>query len=219
MPKARLQAALALLPTRGRIADAGAGDGLLARMLVARTQGVEVIATEPARGAFSRLAAACAGEERIQVRFGAGLAPLRGERLDAVAILGMGAHTILSILEDAAEHPETLFVLGPMQHVPALREGLVHRGLAISHERLAVEGGRAYEVIAARRAPSSPLDFLDAQLGPFLRAAHPPGFDLVCRQRLRVLRGRLAGSTDAERETLLRHILQIEQEYDGPRNA
>ncbi|MDA8346270.1 MAG: tRNA (adenine(22)-N(1))-methyltransferase TrmK [Thermaerobacter sp.] len=216
---ARLRAAASLLPKRGRIADVGAGDGALSLLLAAEAEHVQVIATEAASGPYARLAAACRGEARIALRFGSGLSPLRGERLDAIAVLGMGASTILQILEGAAEHPGTLFVLGPMQHTPVLRRGLRERSLAIVDERLAVEGERVYELIAARIAPSPPLSWLDQQLGPVVRRTHPPGFARLCEQRLRLLRARLRGAKGSLHLELEGHIRAIEEEYDGPRDA
>ncbi len=213
----RLRAAKALLPPQGRVADVGAGDGDLARMLAADHAFSHVIATEAAEGPFARLRRACGDDRSIELRFGQGLAPLLGETLDGIAILGMGAGTILEILEDHREHQGAVFVLGPMQHAPTLRRGLAASGLAIVDERLALEAGRVYELIAVRAAECPAMSWLDLQLGPVLRKRRPPGFGLLCEQRLRPLRARLAaGRSDPG---LLANIRAIEEEYDAARGT
>jgi tRNA A22 N-methylase len=217
MLRERLRAAAELLPSRGEVADVGAGDGELARMLAARQSFSRIIATEAGEGPFERLARACSGEPAIDLRFGRGLQPLRGETIDGVAILGMGARTILEILADHVEHEHAVFVLGPMQHAPTLREGLAPLGLSIIDERLAVEAGRVYELIAAQATPAPVLSWLDLQLGPILRITRPSGFDLLCKQRLQPLRARLASAGGDP--ALLANIRRLEEEYDAARSS
>lgn len=207
-----------LLPG-GRIADVGAGDGDLSRLLAADPAVDAVIATERADGPLRGLMAACAGIPKIEVRRGDGLAPLGTERLDGVAVLGMGARTILHILQASGRYPGTVFVLGPMQHAPTLRAGLSPLGLRIADERLASEGGRVYELIAAAHGAAPPLSWLDVQLGPVLRQMRPPGFDALCLRRIHGLEARLFGAKGDARDEILDHIRQLKEEYDGPHGA
>ncbi len=216
MSKTRLRAAQDLLPRCGRIADIGAGDGALALSLARSGEQIRVVATEVSAEPFARLARACAAAPLVEVRLGDGLAPLRGEVFNAIALLGMGARTILEILRNAHEQPNALFVLGPMQHAPTLRAGVGALGLRIVDERLVLERGRLYELIAAHQGEAAPLSWLDQQIGPVLRTTRPPGFSDLCRKRIVPLSARLMGAAPDQREDLLRKIRSIEEACDGP---
>jgi tRNA A22 N-methylase len=214
MAAARQEAALDLLPERGVMADIGAGDGLLALRLAARAGVFQVFATEFGQMPYVRLARACAGVQKIALRRGDGLVPLIGEPLDGVAVLGMGGRTILGILALATAFPRARFVLGPMQSAAELRRGLRARGLRIDDERLVVQAGRPYQLIAASLGESPPLSTLDAVLGPILRRTRPKGFRLLVERQHHLLAARLRGAGDAERQEILREIAAVEAEGD-----
>ena len=214
MPAARLEGALALMPSRGVMADIGAGDGLLARALAARAGVFHVFATELAAGPYQRLAQACAGEQKIDLRRGDGLVPLIGEPLDGVAVLGMGGRTILGILELVPAFPRARFVLGPMQAAADLRRGLHTYGLRIEDEDLVLQAGRPYPLIVACQGEAPPLSALDALLGPVLRQTRPEGFRLLVERQRHLLAARLRGAGDAERVEILREIAAVEAEGD-----
>lgn len=216
MPGARrLDAALELLPETGVLADVGAGDGLLARRLADRPQVLRVFATEFGEAPFRRLAAACEGVQKLALRRGDGLRPLLGEPLDGVAVLGMGGRTILRILDLAHAFPRAIFILGPMQAAAALRSGLRARDLEIVDERLALQAGRPYPLIAARLGDGAPLTSLDALLGPVLRRTRPEGFRLLLERHRHLLDARLRGADEGHHWEILKEISALEAEGDA----
>ncbi len=216
MPLAkRLEGALDLLPATGVLADVGAGDGLLARRLAERPAVFHVFATEFGEAPFHRLALSCQGAQKVSLRRGDGLRPLIGEPLDGVAVLGMGGRTILRILDLAQVFPTAVFVLGPMQSAADLRLGLGARGLAIVDERLVLQGGRPYPLIAVRQGEGWPLTALDAVLGPVLRRTRPKGFHLLLERHRHLLDARLRGADEASRREILREISLLEAESDA----
>lgn len=211
----RLEAALELLPEAGVLADIGAGDGLLARRLAERPHVFSVFATEFGARPFERLTASCQGAQKVTARRGDGLLPLLGEPLDGVAVLGMGGRTILHILDLAQAFPKARFVLGPMQSAADLRLGLAARGLRIVDERLVLEGGRPYPLIAAELGRGASLTALDAVLGPCLRRTRPEGFDLLLQRHRHLLVARLRGADPSDRQRILHEIDALEGEGDG----
>ena len=211
----RLEGALELMPETGVLADVGAGDGDLARRLAERPGVFAVFATEFGEAPFHRLELACRGTQKVSLRRGDGLRPLLGEPLHGVAVLGMGGRTILGILDLAQAFPTALFVLGPMQAAADLRLGLRACGLAIVDERLVMQGGRPYPLIAARHGEDRQLTALDAVLGPVLRRTRPKGFRLLLERHRHLLDARLRGADEASRQEILREISLLEAESDA----
>lgn len=214
---ARLRAAVELLPVEGAIADIGAGDGRLALHLARIGAGGPIFATEVHEGPWQHLVRGTADEPRIVCRYGDGLRPLRGERLRAAALLGMGPHTILEILQLHEEFPGCAFVLGPMQGAPRLRYGLRALGLTIVDERLARERGRFYPILRTERCGAPPpADALDDLLGPHLRHRRPAHFDEFAQRTALRLAGEL--KRDPQRGPELAPLLaRLKEEYDAPR--
>ncbi|MDP9325000.1 MAG: class I SAM-dependent methyltransferase [Candidatus Dormibacteraeota bacterium] len=113
---ARLEGVLRLVPTTGAAADIGSGHGALAAALAARGQ--RVVATErtprTAAGLTADLARRLDGLAGPVVRMGEGLAPLAEGEVATAVIAGMGARSIVRILDSAPWLPPWL-VLQPIQ--------------------------------------------------------------------------------------------------------
>ncbi|HEV3233504.1 MAG TPA: tRNA (adenine(22)-N(1))-methyltransferase TrmK [Candidatus Dormibacteraeota bacterium] len=127
---ARLEGVLRLVPMTGAVADIGSGHGALALALAARGQ--RVVATERTPAAAARLTAdiarrleamrrarvapapANAAVVSPTVRMGEGLAPLAESEVATAVIAGMGARSIVAILDSAPWLPRWL-VLQPIQ--------------------------------------------------------------------------------------------------------
>lgn len=109
-----------------------------------------------------------------------GLRPFR--HVDAAIIAGMGARTILGIV-NAVPKPGVL-VLHATDDPPLLRAGLVERGWRIDAERLAPEGPRLAQVI--RCVPGSETSSaLEVEVGPRLLESEDP----LLRRHLLEVRG------------------------------
>jgi tRNA (adenine22-N1)-methyltransferase len=183
----RLEAVASMVPHGSRLADIGSDHALLPRRLLASGQASHCIAGDIKAGGPE-----AAG---IEFRQGEGLRVLRPEdRINVVTIAGMGARSIISILDDEyrVELSIRLAVLQPQRDAPALRRWLAGHQYPIVEEKLVLERGRYYFVMAAELRPregtySHPLlgfdDLLEA--GPMLVRSGDP---LVRQYWLRALR-------------------------------
>jgi tRNA (adenine22-N1)-methyltransferase len=130
----RLAAVLSLVPSVGPVADIGSGHGALALALVERGQ--RVVATERTPRTLARLRAEVARRARaagaeppraLQTRLGDGMAPLARGEVDTVVLAGMGARSIVRIVEGAAWLPP-LLVLQPIQEPELVGDWIGERG-------------------------------------------------------------------------------------------
>lgn len=88
----------------------------------------------------------------MDCRLGSGLEVLQPEEADDIIIAGMGAETILEILDAAPWVSDERYnlVLVPATKHSLLRLGLAQRGFALLDETLAYAAGRWYAVMNAR---------------------------------------------------------------------
>lgn len=108
-------------------------------------------------------------EEVITLRLGDGLQAMKAGEATNVAIAGMGAATIIHILEGAPEVTDSLsrLILQPMNGAGTLRKWLSDNDWFIVAETLVEEDGIIYEIIAAEpgRMPIKPIM---CDVGPLL---------------------------------------------------
>ena len=204
----RLLALTKAIPVGSRVADIGSDHGRLPRLLIRSGRAAWCIATESRAGPALRLragVAACPEADRIEVRQGDGLDPLRAEdRIDGLVLSGMGGPTMLSILD--ARRLQLLgvkwLVLQPQSGWAGLRAGLEQRGWSVSTERLVRDRGRFYTVmraLAGAATPPAPAGFSKREwyeLGPcWFRDREPAALEYWterstrARERLRHARG------------------------------
>lgn len=104
--------------------------------------------------------------DRIALRLGDGLAPLRPGEAGDIVIAGMGGETIEHILSaaDAAliRRRDVRLILQPMTHAEQTRLWLMKNGFSIQTERLVIDGRHLYPVIAAQFIDAPPSDDLVA---------------------------------------------------------
>lgn len=108
--------------------------------------------------------------QHIEVRQGSGLQVLCSGEAVCIAICGMGATTIIEILEAsfALACEAKRLVLQPMAGAPLLRKYLVEKGWRLAAEALAEEPGHLYEIIAVERGEGSSYTELEYTVGPLL---------------------------------------------------
>jgi len=110
--------------------------------------------------------------ERIEVRKGSGLEPLKAGEVEGVVIAGMGGHLIAQLLLasiSVAKSMKTL-VFQPQGGEAALRKVLSDNKFAITNEMLLEEDGIIYTIITAKpKSALYELNELDLISGPLLR--------------------------------------------------
>jgi len=176
----RLLAVAELVPSGGVVTDIGTDHAHLPVFLVQERRCPRVIAVEKSRGSLrkaQRNLRFFGLEEMIELREGDGLEPLKGEdAVETVVISGLGGKTINRILAEAEADlfDYKRFVMQPMVDAEELRRWLVSRGFYFPREKLAREGGRFYEVIAAEPGEERIEDPIIFELGPALMRDRDP---------------------------------------------
>lgn len=215
-PLARRLAAVAALVRPGEpVADVGADHGMLGAALLLDRRVPRVIAMD-LREAPLRAAAARArrlgleAEGRYEARRSDGLAALRPGEAATVVIAGMGGGLIRRILERAAltgPGAPARLVLQPNLDAWRVRAWAAQHGWGAVDERLVLDGGRYYPVLALERSAEPPgWDAADLRWGPIIRLRQPAELDAMLAEeeaRLDELVARLpASQTAALRVTL-----------------
>ncbi len=207
-PRERLRAVAELVPRGSRVADVGSDHGLLPVLLLESGRAARCIATErdAARLAALRGRLSSRGDprDRLDLRAGDGLAALsENDRIDVVVVAGLGARSIVRILDTPALDalaPARL-VLQPQTEPHLVRRFLVRRGFAIVDETLVRGSRRDHVVLAADpRGPAppepppaglTPDDVLEA--GPVLLASGLPEVRAHWRRRAAAAKAILDG--------------------------
>ncbi len=209
----RLELIASLVPQDSRLADIGSDHGYLPAWLLLNKRISFAIAGElnedPARRA-RETAVAYDLLETMQVRLGSGLSVLRPGEVDTVTIAGMGATTMIDILEARPEVLANLtrLILQPNVAGKELRKWLIGHGWKIVDEDLALENDIVYEVIAVEPGESKTLDVLQLEFGPVILHRKPDLFarrlaDAI-KERQRILEQVTLSSSDSAREKSLR---------------
>ena len=151
---ARLNAAAALVRPGSVLADIGTDHARLPVRLVADGVCPRAIASDIRRGpaeAARRTVQEAGLTDKIQVRLGDGLSPLRSGEAEDIVIAGMGGETILAILEAApwVKDPGCRFILQPMTRAALLHRWLMENGFAMETEHVVADGTHLYPVLRA----------------------------------------------------------------------
>lgn len=159
-----------------RVADVGTDHGYLGIWLLTHGLAASVIASDIREGPLS---AARANAERFglsqQMDFylSDGVANIPRD-FDTLVIAGMGAQTMVHILEDAPWLPGRRLVLQPQNKPHLLRRWLSDNGWHIRAERLVRDGRFLYAVMDAVFVPAPPLTPGQCWLSPaLLKDPHP----------------------------------------------
>lgn len=151
----RLQACADLVQRGNVAADVGTDHGYLAIHLLEEGICPHVYASDLREGpltAARRSAARTAVADRITFCLSDGLQNLPVSELGTVICAGMGADTIISILEAAPQvrDPAVQLILQPQSRVHALRRYLGESGFSILQERLSRDGKFLYTALDVR---------------------------------------------------------------------
>lgn len=150
---ARLTAAAEFVRPGSIAADIGCDHGKLSAWLAGSGRCPLVFACDLRPDPLSKARRACAPYgDKVQFRLGSGLEVLRPGEVTDIIIAGMGAQTIMEILEAApwVFDPAYNLVLVPATKHSLLRRWLAVKGFTLRGETLAHAAGRWYAVMNAR---------------------------------------------------------------------
>ena len=201
----RLQCIASLVPQGARLADVGTDHGYLPVWLLQHGRIESAIASDINALPLDH-ARATAREygvtERMDFRLCPGLAEIKAEECDAIAIAGMGGETILGILEAA---PWT----------DLLRCWLCGHGYRFLSETLVRDKEQLYVVFRVTAGTGQELSEADALTGLLLRS-DPLYGEYLSQHLIKLNRARdgLAVSSLADKETRIAHLENLIEEIE-----
>lgn len=149
---ARLQAAADYVRPGHTAADIGCDHGKLSAWLAGSGRCPLVFACDLREGPLQKARATCAPwADRVVFRLGSGLSVLEPGEADDLIFAGMGAQTILDILDESPWVRDARYnlIFVPATKHSVLRRGLARRGFALRGETLCRAAGRWYTVMNA----------------------------------------------------------------------
>lgn len=180
----RLAAAFAYVRPGHAAADIGCDHGKLTAALAGSGRCPLVLACDLRPDPLEKARRLCAPYgEKVQCRLGNGLSVVAPGEVEDIIIAGMGAETIIEILEAAPWVRDTRYnlVLVPATKHSILRRWLARNGFALVRETLCQASGRWYAVMNARFAGTGhEPDGLECLCG---KAEGQPGFAAYCAQQ------------------------------------
>ena len=150
---ARLAAAAAYVRPGSTVADIGCDHGKLSAWLAGSGRCPLVFACDLREGPLQKARETCAPwADRVVFRLGSGLKVLAPGEAQDIVIAGMGAETIMEILDAAPWVFDGRYnlILVPATKHSLLRRWLARRGFALQSETLCTAAGRWYAVMNAR---------------------------------------------------------------------
>ena len=222
----RLQCIASLVPQGARLADVGTDHGYLpvwllqhGRIESAIASDINALPLDHARATAREYSVT----ERMDFRLCPGLAKIKAEECDAIAIAGMGGETILGILEAAPwthEGVHTL-ILQPQSAGQALRQYLAGHGFLIEREALAQDGHFLYTVLRAKKGTMPPLTPGQQYATPQLLAEGGPLLGAYLARIEAALAGTVRGLQKASEpeklryyQTALAEIQEMRKQHD-----
>lgn len=204
----RLACAAALFPACAYGADIGADHGRLSCYLLASGRCERMCVSDISKDSLrkaERLLRLHHLAERADFRVGDGLTALP-RPADAIAILGMGGHTLSNILLDGKERLSgACLILSAHTHTPLVRQTLEDMEYHIVRECIVLEKGRCY--ILLRAEPGKEI-LTDTQrlIGPRLMEERPELYREYLSWRI--------GVTECERsENARKELEQMKEEF------
>ena len=215
----RLLACCGLIPSGSRVADIGCDHGYLSIHLLTNGIAVSCIASDVKEGP---LQSALRNAEKYDVKDKMRFYLSDGVRgipkdFDCLICAGMGADTMISILEAAPwlKSDNYRLILQCQSKRPELRSYLSRQGYAIRRETLAQDGKFIYPIMEVIYAPGEPLTDAQCYISPALRGS---GSDLLPAFYDRVLSGlrqTVAGLERSGGEKYGQYKAILEELYDN----
>lgn len=224
----RLKACCEFIKQGERVADIGCDHGYLSIHLLRSGIAASVIAADinpmPLDSA-KRNAAKFEISDKITFYLSDGVQNIPRD-FDTLVCAGMGADTIVSILEAAPwlKSKQYRLILQCQSRRPELRQYLYDSGFFIRTETLAKDGKFIYPVMEVIYAPSAPLSSGGCHISPALLASGSPllpdFYDRVVSGLKTTVAGlsRTGGEKLAHYEAVLSELLEMEESIHGNRS-
>ena len=225
----RLQLLADWVPQGARLADVGTDHAYLPVWLSLHRRVSCAIASDLRKGPLerARLTGRTYGAENIEYRLCNGLAEIRGEEVDTIAIAGMGGETIASILSAApwTKDGNHTLLLQPMTRSAQLRQFLMENGYTITREALVRDRGTIYPVMEVK---AGQMDLTLGQLHGGAKLLQDPLGERYIIEKIIRLQGAVVGlsrsadpsKADAMRDTITA-LMEMREEWryvNRPRN-
>ena len=174
----RLLACCDYIPKGSRVADIGCDHGYLSIHLLTNGIATSVIASDVAEGPLQSAVANARKfgvQENITFHLSDGVQDIPRD-FDALVCAGMGADTMIHILESAPwlRNEKYTLVLQCQSKRPELRMWLYDHGFTIRRETLAQDGKFYYPITEIVYAPGETLTGAEFYITPALRASGSP---------------------------------------------
>ncbi len=224
----RLLACCAFVNPGDRVADIGCDHGYLGIHLLTTGVAGSVIASDVAEGPLQsamRNGQKYGTAERMSFHLGSGVQNIPRD-FDCMVCAGMGADTMISILDDAPwlKDPKYRLILQCQSKRPELRQWLNEQGYRINRETLAKDGKFVYSIMEVVYGGATSLSPADAYISPQLLEDHHPllgeYYDRVMHGlRLTVEGMRRSGDGQLPKyETILSDLTALEERIHGNRS-
>lgn len=196
----RLQLLADWVPQGASFADVGTDHAYLPVWLSLQGRVTSAIASDLRKGPLERAreTGRTYGAENIDYRLANGLADIRPEEADTIAIAGMGGETILSILAAApwTADGQHKLLLSPHTHAEEVRRFLMDHDYAIQREALVCDRGTIYPVM---EVTAGRMELTLGQLWGGAKLLRDPLGDRYIIEKIIRLMGAIAGKSRSER--------------------
>ena len=167
--KKRLMDIINLIDKRKKVIDIGTDHGLVPLYLAKNGISKEILATDISEKSLDKLRSALDSDTRklIQTKVTDGFKGISKKEGQVAIIAGMGANTIIDIIEESMDFAKNLdyMILASNVNTEKLRLFLVEKGFEIMNDFLSFENKKYYDIIKTRFAKASPLSLSETYYG------------------------------------------------------
>jgi tRNA (adenine22-N1)-methyltransferase len=214
--KGRLKLIYDMIPTCDILADIGTDHALLPAYALLNKRCRRAVACDVKTGPLERAKKTLKKymlEDRMELRIGSGLEPIRGHESDVIVLAGMGGILITRLIEESIDKAKAAncLILQPMTNQDLVRPFLWKQGFEVRDERLTSEGDKLYQVILASYTgkPRDKWERINEVIGEKLIANNDPLLRDWLRNHINKQRKVVQGLKKAEANT---DIWQLSQE-------
>lgn len=160
----RLKQIILFVPNNSVVADIGSDHALIPAYLIKNNITKKVIATDinikPKEKALNNF-------NNIDYRVGNGLNPLSNDEIDTLIISGMGADTIVNILNNNKIKIANTVIISPNKNSYLVRKKMTQKRFHIHDESLVLDKKHIYEIIVFKKNKKH-YSFKELWLGPII---------------------------------------------------